>query len=94
MCLQKLTGNRCAKDAAVKVNLYLAVHVGTYITGKIRLPSITLENTCPVTPIQKKNDIKTVEQLVRNNPNIKSSEIQSTFVLSAFQRGMDWDKVD
>ena len=52
------------------------------------------EHTCPVTPIQKKNDIKTVEQLVRNNPNIKSSEIQSTFVLSAFQRGMDWDEVE
>ena len=26
---KSLTGNRCAKDAAVKANLYLAVHVGT-----------------------------------------------------------------
>ena len=40
----------------------------------------------------KKKDIKTVEQ--RNNPNIKPSEIQSTFVLSPFQGEMDWDEVE
>ena len=52
------------------------------------------EHTCPVTSIQKKKDIKTIEQLVRDNPNIKPSEIQSTFVRSAFQREMDWDEVE
>ena len=52
------------------------------------------EHTCPVTSIQKKKDIKTIEQLVRDNPNIKPSEIQSTFVHSAFQREMDWDEVE
>ena len=39
------------------------------------------EHTCPVTSIQKKKDITTVEQLVRDNPNIKPPEIQSTSVL-------------
>ena len=52
------------------------------------------EHTCPVTSIQKKKDITTVEQLVRDNPNIKPPEIQSTSVLSAFQREIDWDEVD
>ena len=42
------------------------------------------EHTWPVTLIQKKKDTKTVEQLLRDNPNIKPSEIQSTSVLSAF----------
>lgn len=42
----------------------------------------------------EKKDTNTVEQLVRDNPNIKPSEIQSTFVLSAFQREMDWDEVE
>ena len=42
----------------------------------------------------EKKDIKTVEQLIRDNPNIKPCEIQSTFVLSAFQREMDWDEVE
>lgn len=52
------------------------------------------EHTCPVTPILKKKDVKTVEQLVRNNPNIKPSEVQSAFVLSAFQQQMDWGAVE
>ena len=50
------------------------------------------KHACPVTSIQKKKDIKTVEQLVRDNPNINLSQIQSTFLLSAFQREMDWDE--
>ena len=52
------------------------------------------QHTFAVTSTQKKKDIKTVEQLVRDNPNIKPSEIQSTFLLSAFQREMDWDEVE
>ena len=37
---------------------------------------------------------KTVDQLVRNNPNIKPSEVQSIFVLSAFQEQKDWADVE
>ena len=35
-----------------------------------------------------------VEQLVRNNPNIKPSEIQSVCVISAFRQQLDWDEVE
>ena len=52
------------------------------------------EHTCPVTSIPKKKDVKTVEQLVRNNPNIKPSEVPSVFVLSAFQQQMNWAEVE
>ena len=37
---------------------------------------------------------KTVDQLVRNNPNIKPSEVQSLFVLSAFQEQKDCADVE
>ena len=43
---------------------------------------------------RKKTDSKTVEQLLRNNPNIKPSEVQSVFVLSAFQEQKDWADVE
>ncbi|PFX17548.1 hypothetical protein AWC38_SpisGene18123 [Stylophora pistillata] len=52
------------------------------------------EHSCPVTSIQKKKDLKAVEQLIRDNPIVKPCEIQSTFVLSAFQQEMDWDEVE
>ena len=44
--------------------------------------------------MQKKKDNKTVEQLVMDNQNINHSEIQSTFLLSAFQREIDWNEVE
>ena len=54
-----------------------------------------MENTHVLLPrYRKKKDIKTVEQLVRDNANIKPSEIQSNFALSAFQREMDWDEAE
>ena len=52
------------------------------------------EHTCTITPVCVKKDVKSVEELVRNNPNIKPSEIQSAFVISAFQKQMDWDTVE
>ena len=60
------------------------------------------EHTCPVTSIQKKKDIKTVEELVWDNPNIKPSEIVylCSFRLSA-RNGLAvvvsssyWDEVE
>ena len=60
---KSVAGNRCAKDAAVKANLYLAVYVGK---NKVTVCHIG-EHTFPLTSIQKKKDIKTVEQLVRDN---------------------------
>ena len=45
-------------------------------------------HTCPV--ILKS---KSVDQSLGNNPNIKPSEVQSVFVLSAFQEQKDWADV-
>ena len=45
-------------------------------------------HTCPV--ILKS---KSVDQSLRNNPNIKPTEVQSVFVLSAFQEQEDWADV-
>ena len=45
-------------------------------------------HTCPV--ILKS---KSVDQSLRNNPNIKPAEVQSVFVLSAFQEQKDWADV-
>ena len=51
-------------------------------------------HTCPVSQPPTKKDTKTIEQLVRTNPNIKPSEVQSAFVLSAFQQQLSWDEVE
>ena len=51
-------------------------------------------HTCPVISKKKKTASKDVEQLVRNNSNIKPSEVQSVFVLSAFQEQTDWRDVE
>ena len=52
------------------------------------------QHTCPITSTIEKKDVKSIEQLVRNNPNIKPSEVQSAIVLNAFQQQMDWTAVE
>ena len=52
------------------------------------------QHTCPITSTIEKKDVKSIEQLVRNNPNIKPSEVQSAIVLNAFQQRMDWTAVE
>ena len=52
------------------------------------------DHTCPVRskPLQK--DVKTVEEMVRRNPNIKASEVQSVFVVSALQQQLNWEAIE
>ncbi|CAB3982712.1 Hypothetical predicted protein [Paramuricea clavata] len=52
------------------------------------------QHTCPITSITKKKDAKSIEQLVRNNPNIKPSEVQSAITLTTVQQQMDWATVE
>ena len=52
--------------------------------------SVPLRETHLSSYMEIKKDSKNVEQLVRNNPNIKPSEVQSVFVLSAFHQQLDW----
>ena len=51
------------------------------------------EHTCPIMRATGKN-MQHVEQLVRDNPNIKPSEIQSACVILAFRQQLDWDEVE
>ena len=50
------------------------------------------EHTCP---IQEKASKPTerVEDILRKNPEMKPSQVQSAFVLSALRSGEDWNKV-
>lgn len=51
------------------------------------------QHTCPVIKPLKKNKTQ-VRQLIRDNPKIKPSEIQSACVLSAFREQADWSTVE
>ena len=51
-------------------------------------------HTCSVKDSLRKKDIMSIEQIIRNQPNIKPSEVQSAFVMSAFQQQMDWNAVE
>lgn len=50
-------------------------------------------HTCPITKPVVKNTAQ-VSQILKNNPNIKPSEIQSSCILAAFREGADWKKVE
>ena len=61
----------------------------TFVTRKNESQCTITGDTCPVMLKSK-----TVDQLGRNNPNIKPSEVQSLFVLSAFQEQKEWADVE
>lgn len=42
----------------------------------------------------RKKDVMSIEQIIRNQPNIKPSEVQSAFVMFPFQQQMDWKAVE
>ena len=74
--------------AACSARRYLSYHnksVTVYHIGN---------HTCPVKDSLRKKDITSIEQIIRNQPNIKPSEVQSAFVMSAFQQQMDWNTVE
>jgi hypothetical protein len=50
-------------------------------------------HTCPTNKTVVK-DREEMSQLIRSNPQIKPSEIQSARVLSAFREGADWQRVE
>ena len=50
------------------------------------------EHTCSIIRAPGKN-VQHIEQLVRDNPNIKPSEIQSVSVVSAFRQQLNCDEV-
>lgn len=87
-------GYKYVKDVALKVSLFHVTRGGTCVTREKQSVYHCGTHTCPVISKKKKTASKDVEQLVRNNPNIKPSEVQSVFVLSAFQEERDWRDVE
>ena len=51
------------------------------------------KHTCPVIKPANKNKLD-VAKLVKSNPNIKPSEIQSSCILYSFREGADWQTVE
>ncbi len=51
------------------------------------------QHTCPVIQPTTK-DKEEVSKILKQNPKIKPSEIQSSCILSAFREGADWQKVE
>ena len=51
------------------------------------------EHSCPAIKKPEKC-VERVEHIVKNNPNMKPSEIQSACVLSAFRKQLDWSEVE
>ena len=79
-----------------KVGEYVACSARRYLSYHYK--SVTVyhigNHTCPVKDSLRKKDITSIEQIIRNQPNIKPSEVQSAFVMSAFQQQMDWNAVE
>lgn len=79
-----------------KVGEYVVCSARRYLS--YRNKSVTVyhigNHTCPVNDSLRKKDVTSIEQIIRNQPNIKPSEVQSAFVMSAFQQQMDWNAVE
>ena len=88
---KRITCKGCGKEGEFvpcKARRYLS-----FAKDKVTIYHIG-EHTCPITSTAEKKDVESIEQLVRNNPNIKPTEVQSAIILTAFQQQMDWTAVE
>ena len=71
-----------------KVGEYIACSARRYLSYRSKAVTVYHigNHTCPVNDSLRKKDVMSVEQIIRNQPNIKPSEVQSAFVMSAFQQ--------
>lgn len=79
-----------------KVGEYVACSARRYLSYRSKAVTVyhVGNHTCPVNDSLRKKDVMSIEQIIRNQPNIKPSEVQSAFVMSAFQQQMDWKAVE
>ena len=79
-----------------KVGEYVACSARRYLSYRSKAVTVYHigNHTCPVNDSLRKKDITSIQQIIRNQPNIKPSEVQSAFVMSAFQQKMDWNAVE
>ena len=79
-----------------KVGEYVTCSARRYLSYRDKAVTVYHigNHTCPVNDSLRKKDVPSIEQIIRNQPNIKPSEVQSAFVISAFQQQMDWNAVE
>ncbi|KAK3735687.1 hypothetical protein QZH41_003353 [Actinostola sp. cb2023] len=88
-------GTKVCKGCGEKVEHVPCIARRYLSYGKLKVTVYHIgQHTCPIITKLEKIDNKTVEDIVKNNPNIKPTEVQSAFVLSAFKQQMDWDTVE
>lgn len=73
-------GGEMIYNGCGKVGEHVACSVRRYLSYRSKAVTVSHigNHTCPV------NDVMSIEQIRRNQPNIKPSEVQSAFVMSAF----------
>jgi len=89
-------GGKMVCKGCGKVGEYVTCSARRYLSyrGKAVTVYHIGNHTCPVNGSLRKKDVPSIEQIVRNQPNIKPSEVQSAFVISAFQQQMAWNAVE
>lgn len=94
MQFEKKDGIMVCKGCGEK-GIYVSCDARRYLS--FRGESVTVyhigTHSCPVYQESTKIEAKLIEEIVQNQPDIKPSEIQSTFILNAFQKRMEWDEV-
>ena len=76
-----------------KVGEYVACSARRYLSYRSKAVTVYHigNHTCPVNDSLRKKDVTSLEQIIRNQPNIKPFKVQSAFVISAFQQQMHWN---
>ena len=71
-----------------KVGEHVACSARRYLSYRSKAVTVYHigNHTCPVNDSLRKKDVMSIEQIRRNQPNIKPFEVQSAFVMSAFQQ--------
>lgn len=87
------SGNQC--KICGSDGKYVPCHARRYISYGKRKVKVFHQGNHTCQPIVKTTrNVQKIKELVKNNPNIKPAEIQSTIVLSAFRNQMDWQTVE
>ena len=82
----------CAKAVGIQVVMFHAMLDDTCAMRKKELQYSTMDFILVLCQVMSRKTRKRAN-IIKENPNIKPSEIQSARVLSAFRRGEDWQSV-
>ena len=87
------SGNQC--KVCGSEGKYVPCHARRYVSyGKRKVKVFHHGSHTCQSIVKTTRNVQKIKELVKNNPNIKPAEIQSTIVLSAFRNQMDWQTVE